>query len=1820
MLIFLHIFAPSCYNEKKYKITNMKTYIKYLQLSLLTAVFVAGLMILSPRAEASTLTLNSTITGETTRNDFSYSIATGDFNADGTTDLAVGAWSYNNYQGRVYIFYNDGSYATAAGSADVIITGENMGDRFGAGLTAGDLNYDGKIDLAVGADGYSSNKGRTYIFYNDGTVNFGTATCSGTPALCSAANADVIITGEANNNYFGYSLVTGDFNADTKTDLVVGANFYSSGKGRVYLFYNDGSYTSTAATADVIINESAGNYFGCSLAAGDFNADGNIDIAVGGNRYSSFTGKAYIFYNDGTVNFGTATCSGTPALCSAANADVIITGEASSNNFGISLAAGDFNADTKVDLAVGAENYSSYTGRAYIFYNDGSIPTTAATADVIITGDAGSFFGHSLAAGDFNADGTTDLAVGATSWSATDLGHIYIFYNDGSIPTTAATADVTFTGVAVRDYYGYSLAAGDINADGSTDLIVGADGYNNLGYTGRAYIYYQHATDATPTTLNIENVPPSFTSGPSDGPSSGTAPTNAGANVTFTAMAHDNNADQYYLAICKTGDAPTPGTDGPPTCNGGAGNNWAISAAANSDAPASVTYLTSPSNAESNAWYAFVCDKNTAGLCSAYSQGTLDAGSPFKVNHQPTMGTVKIGSECNSTASVNPGNDKSGTISTEVGGDGDWAYATVIQTDGKIVAAGAIHYGFDLGHTSFALARYNTNGSLDTSFGTNGKVVTTVGGTSGNNEANAVAIQSDGKIVAVGRKQGVGFAVVRYNSDGSLDTTFDSDGMVTTHMSFEDIAYSVAIQSDGKLVVAGTTWGSNMDIAVVRYNTDGSLDTTFDSDGKVSVAVGTGYDYGSSVALQSNGKIVVVGRSDMGGSNYDIAVVRFNTNGSLDTDFDSDGKINTSIGAGYDSGNSVVIQSDGKLVVGGYSDDYFAVVRYNSNGSLDTDFDSDGKVTTAIGVYDYINSIALQSNGKIVATGYTYDGSDDNFATVRYNTNGSLDTDFNGNGKVVTGIGWYDEAHAVSIQGNGKIVVVGESHSDYDNDFAVVRYNTNGSLDTDFGGDGIVTTGVASGTGYANSVALQPDGKIILAGGSNYDDFTLTRYNVDGSLDTTFDSDGILSADIGGGRMMQSQQDEAYSVAIQNDGKIVAVGYILEDGYKKFTVVRFNADGSLDTSFDSDGKVMTAIGSYNDVSKAVAIQSDGKIVVAGSSNNGSNDDFAIARYNTDGSLDTGFSSDGMVTTAIGTGNDVGNSVAIQTDGKIVVAGNSIIGSNWDFAIVRYNTDGSLDTSFDSDGKATTAVLSSHDYGNSVAIQTDGKIVVAGESDNGGNYDFAVVRYNTNGSLDTDFDTDGKVTTAVSTGYDSASSVAIQSDGKLVVGGYSDPSDFALVRYNTNGSLDTSFDTDGKVTTADGASYSMAIQPDGKIVLGGSIFDGFGFARYLSNGTVNNLTDYVCAQVAVTDTDTDTTADTIEMHVCSTNNFSGGACSDTTLCTATGVPSGKNAQCVVENEVPVPDAHGSYDVYVFIKDSHGFQGTGTSTQSYTVADVAPALVSYTATDAPAPSAGGSDTVDFSVSLTDDNGDNDVTNVKGIFFDDTTVNSDCSSNENNCYIHASCTKTGVSSPGTGKTALGTDNALGANCQVTVWFNMNASSNIEVAGIATDGNGDTSFTTSNTNITNPTLQGIDVTEGTIAYGTVVIGGTSAGQATSMGNVGNQTLDVYVSGTAMTAGSYSIAVGQQKWQHQSATFDWDDPATGAGPYGLVATPSGTGDAGGCLNRDIAVRTVHGTADTNESIFWKLRIPAGQQAGSYAGQNTFSTTSGGTCSTGASF
>ena len=407
-----------------------------------------------------------------------------------------------------------------------------------------------------------------------------------------------------------------------------------------------------------------------------------------------------------------------------------------------------------------------------------------------------------------------------------------------------------------------------------------------------------------------------------------------------------------------------------------------------------------------------------------------------------------------------------------------------------------------------------------------------------------------------------------------------------------------------------------------------------------------------------------------------------------------------------------------------------------------------------------------------------------------------LDPTFGDGGLVSTQLG---ESEALLIQTDGNIVSAGNNGVD----FALTRHDTNGILDPTFGGDGIVTTDFAGGltsSDEAFDLAQQADGKIIAVGSASntttVTDFAVARYNIDGTLDTTFSDDGMQTTDFGldtdGDGIVESGADVAEGVAIQPDGKIVVAGHAripLGGGLgfdNDFAVARYNPDGTIDTTFGNNGKVTTNIGTDSDIGTDVVLQPDGKIIVVGQIDQAT--DCAIVRYNSDGSLDNTFGGSGIIVSDF-SGSEGFKSVALQSDGRIVATGFTT-GSNatLDFAVVRYEPDGDLDSSFGNAGLVTTDVSggipSGQDFGEDIILQNDGKILVVGRNTSNTILDLAIVRYNTDGSLDSSFVNNGILSIDIHGKGDFGQDIAIQPDGKIVAGGYSANGtnlDFVLVR-------------------------------------------------------------------------------------------------------------------------------------------------------------------------------------------------------------------------------------------------------------------------------------------------------------------------------------------------------------------------------------------------------------------------------------------------------
>ncbi len=587
-----------------------------------------------------------------------------------------------------------------------------------------------------------------------------------------------------------------------------------------------------------------------------------------------------------------------------------------------------------------------------------------------------------------------------------------------------------------------------------------------------------------------------------------------------------------------------------------------------------------------------------------------------------------------------------------------------------------------------------------------------------------------------------------------VDLTFPNEG-------FNNTIKTSVIQSDGKILLGGnfTTLNGTTANRIIRLNIDGTADNSFNS------GIGIN-DYVSAIAIQADGKILL-------GGNFispSKRIIRLNSDGSIDTSFISGTGFNNYV-------SSIVIQNDGKIIVGGNFTTYNGIlanriIRLNADGSIDNSF------VTGTGFDNYVKTIALQSNGKLIVGGdfITYKGVSEN-RIIRLNTNGSKDTTF------ITGSGFDFFVSTIRIQSSGKILI-GGNFSNYNQNYFggyFLRLNSNGTIDTSFS-----TTDFSTIGGCVNAIITQSDGKILLGGDFTFASNHIIRLNTDGTTDTNF----ITSSIYGNGF-----NNNINSFSIQQDGNIIVVGDFTT--YKNAPlnyIIRLKPNGITDTSFFT-GK------SFNDVISPIAVQLDGKIIVGGNftSYNG-NIVNRLIRLNTDKTQDTTFE--------IGNGfGDLVNAIAIQPNGKIIVGGNF---TNIASHIIRLNSDGSIDTSFNCVINGNVTCL---------AIQSDGKILVGGGFTYcGGSVISNFARLNLDGSRDTSFWS--------GIGSLSSSSIAIQQDGKILIGVSN------IVRLNVNGSNDFSLITTLPVT-------ALSLQPDGKIVIAQGFNQSNRVFRLKIDGTIDS---------------------------------------------------------------------------------------------------------------------------------------------------------------------------------------------------------------------------------------------------------------------------------------------------------------------------------------------------------------------------------------------
>lgn len=444
---------------------------------------------------------------------------------------------------------------------------------------------------------------------------------------------------------------------------------------------------------------------------------------------------------------------------------------------------------------------------------------------------------------------------------------------------------------------------------------------------------------------------------------------------------------------------------------------------------------------------------------------------------------------------------------------------------------------------------------------------------------------------------------------GTLDTTFAADSPLGGGKFMASLGAShawatgIAVQPDGKLLLSGTC-GANLpyDTCVMRIHSDGSIDTSFGTAGRVGVAVSSSESY--SILLQPDGKFVLAGSCYNG--SWLLCAARFQANGSLDTSFGSLGRAGTLVGRSPNGQRAAALQPDGKIVIAGFcegaSNTDFCMVRYNSLGALDLSFGANGTVVTSVAAgTDRANALVVQPDGKLMLAGYCSPLADFSDASlydscaVRYNADGSVDTSFGSGGKLIAPAdGLEDRAKAIALQPDGKIVLAGFCNSQ----LCLSRYDKNGSPDPIFGSNGKVLTNFGSGSDWGPAVVVQPDGKLVIAGKcfvSFKTVFCAQRYFDNGTLDVSFGTSGSVTTTVA------DVDDRPYALALQNDGKLVVVGSCIADGLVQFCAVRYDGGpfGYKNCSMDIDGDNRVLATTDSLIHTRIALGITGPAVVGG---------------------------------------------------------------------------------------------------------------------------------------------------------------------------------------------------------------------------------------------------------------------------------------------------------------------------------------------------------------------------------------------------------------------------------------------------------------------------------------------------------------------------------------------------------------------------------------------------------------------------------------------
>ncbi len=729
-------------------------------------------------------------------------------------------------------------------------------------------------------------------------------------------------------------------------------------------------------------------------------------------------------------------------------------------------------------------------------------------------------------------------------------------------------------------------------------------------------------------------------------------------------------------------------------------------------------------------------------------------------------------------------------------------------------------------------------GQPDPLFGNNGVVKADLGLASISVAARGdqVITQADGTIYIVGTHGSGHYTFVSKRlPDGTPDLTYGTNGF-TSYIYMRNP--HATLQQDGKIVITGTTSSSPDNIVLARYNVNGTIDSSFANNGTLYLDYNfNSHDQSAAIAVQDDGKILIgISTED---TNYatTYAVLRFKDDGSFDSTFSGDGRQKIGVVV-----NALAVQADGKIIAAGANSSYlgqFSLTRLNTDGSLDSTFGTNGIVTTDFNLsyLGNINALVIQNDNKIIAAGYVYRCGTQpchqiQFALARYKANGDLDSTFHGNGKQQTPFSGSAVANSVALQADGKIVLAGTNTTVDSSFFALARYNIDGKLDVTFDGDGKLLSDFTHQQDNANSVAIQKDGKIVVAGSvNNYLSFSLARYNADGSLDNTFGINGNVID-----QYKNPSSTRFDHAGMQPDGKVVAGGSaVVSNNTSNQITARFNRDGSIDSIFNGFRPIPGP--NPNQV-----VQPDGKIVQL----NG----LGFTRYNPDGTVD-------ISSQTVGLGGITGGQfIATLGNGKVIVVGQTtqtfvVRGELYDetaLVIARFNSDGTLDNSFGTGGLNIGGFSYNIDVTQiltAFGMQSDGSMIIS------------ISNYYTNPDptmgppelIDVylnRYDNNGNPTGNLFYFRESPQNggpIFIQNDDKILFG-----QNGGLFRYNADGTFDSTFRT---------LYYSSVfVQKDDKIITGGRYFlsrykaDGIPDSSFGINGSTASV-DYIINDVRIT---------------------------------------------------------------------------------------------------------------------------------------------------------------------------------------------------------------------------------------------------------------------------------------------------------------------------------------------------------------------------------